>query len=274
MGLLVHSYKSRVFERMTNMKKLAFFDLDGTLCSGGSLRVDQETLDAFDQLRENEVLPIIATGRSYYELKELLTLLKAEHFVLSNGCYVRLAGKTIQNAKFSASEIEKILAIAKENRLAAGYFNQREFAVNRLSDVVKEHIAYMGIQEIPISPNFFHKNPVNFMNLYLNEELEKKISAELASVADTVRFAPLAIDVLPKTVSKGTAIQKLLSSMSGTQLETYAFGDQNNDLSMFQLVDYGVAMRDGTDQLKSQASYVAKTENGVLEGLKHYGLIS
>ena len=85
------------------MKKLAFFDLDGTLCLGGSLRVVQETLDAFDQLRENEVLPIIATGRSYYEVKELLTLLKAEHFVLSNGCYVRLAGKTIQNARKSSS---------------------------------------------------------------------------------------------------------------------------------------------------------------------------
>lgn len=42
------------------MKKLAFFDLDGTLCLGGSLRVVQETLDAFDQLRENEALQRVA----------------------------------------------------------------------------------------------------------------------------------------------------------------------------------------------------------------------
>ena len=256
------------------MKKLAFFDLDGTLCSGGSLQVDQETITAFDQLRKNQVLPIIATGRSYYEVKELLMLLQAEHFILSNGCYVRLNGKVIQNAKFSTPEIERIIRIAKENQLTVGYFNQREFAINQLSDVVKEHIAYMGIQGIPISPDFYQTNPVNFMNLYLNEALEEKISGKLASVADTVRFAPLAIDVLPKKVSKGTAIQKLLSSMAGTQIETYAFGDQNNDLSMFQLVDYGVAMRDGTEQLKAHASYVAKTEKGVLEGLRHYGLLS
>ena len=50
------------------MKKLAFFDLDGTLCSGGSLQVEEETIAAFRELKENEVLPIIATGRSFYEV--------------------------------------------------------------------------------------------------------------------------------------------------------------------------------------------------------------
>ena len=256
------------------MKKLAFFDLDGTLCSGGSLQVEEETIAAFRELKGNEVLPIIATGRSFYEVEELLALLEAEHFVLSNGCYVQFAGRTILDAKFSNNEIEAILNIANKNKLSAGFFNQQGFAVTNLSKVVKEHVAYMGIHDVPIAEDFYQTNPVSFMNLYLNTELEERISGELAAVADTVRFAPLAIDVLPKNVSKGTAIQKLLKSMAGSEVETYAFGDQNNDLSMFQLVDHGIAMRHGTEQLKSCASYVAKTNNGVVEGLKHYGLIS
>lgn len=256
------------------MKKLAFFDLDGTLCAGGSLQVEQETIQAFDELRRNEVLPIIATGRSFYEVKDLLKQLQAEHFVLSNGCYVRFAGKTIQDAQFSHSEIERILTIAEKHQVTAGYFNQQGFAVTDFSEVVKEHVAYMGISEVPISANFYQSNPVNFMNLYLDTKLEEKLNKELSPVADTVRFAPLAIDVLPKNVSKGTAIQKLLRSIAGTQIETYAFGDQNNDLSMFQLVDHGIAMKHGTKQLKACASYVARSENGVIEGLQHYGLIS
>ncbi|WP_137662672.1 HAD family hydrolase [Enterococcus hulanensis] len=256
------------------MKKLAFFDLDGTLCNGGSLQVEQEVIAAFSKLRENEVLPIIATGRSYYEVKELLAVLQTEHFILSNGCYVRFEGKTIQNAKFSQPEIEAVLTIAENNRLTAGFFNQQGFAITNLSEVVKEHAAYMGLSDVPVSANFYQTNPVNFMNLYLAAEQEEKLRDELNAVADIVRFAPLAIDVLPKNVSKGTAIQKLLDSMAGTQLETYAFGDQNNDLSMFQLVDHGIAMAQGTDELKTSASYVAQTENGVLEGLRHYGLIS
>lgn len=63
------------------MKKIAFFDLDGTLCSGGSLQVTQEMIKAFEALRKNEVLPIIATGRSYYEIKALLQILKVDHFI-------------------------------------------------------------------------------------------------------------------------------------------------------------------------------------------------
>jgi hydroxymethylpyrimidine pyrophosphatase-like HAD family hydrolase len=83
----------------------------------------------------------------------------------------------------------------------------------------------------------------------------------------------LAIDVLPKKVSKGTAIQRLLKELPSTELEIYAFGDQMNDHSMFELADYSVAMKQGSSALKQQATYVAKTEKGVLEGLKHYHLL-
>ncbi len=46
-----------------------------------------------------------------------------------------------------------------------------------------------------------------------------------------------------------------------------------NDHSMFELADYSVAMKQGSSALKQQATYVAKTEKGVIEGLKHYHLL-
>lgn len=255
-------------------EKMVFFDLDGTLCSGGSLQVGQEIITAFNDLKKNDVLPIIATGRSRYEVKGLLDLLRVEHYILSNGCYVHSAGRTIQNMTFTIGEVEAILAIAKKYQLSAGYFNQRGYAITQFSEVVEEHVAHMGISEVPVVADFYQSNPVNFMNLYLNAEMEEKIREELGAIADLVRFAPLAIDVLPKNVSKGTAIKSLLTSLRDSQIETYAFGDQNNDISMFQLVDFGVAMSHSTEQLKRQSSYIATSTNGVIEGLKYYGLIS
>lgn len=47
------------------MRKIAFFDLDGTLCSGGDLHVSLEIKQAFQSMRENEIEPVIATGRSF-----------------------------------------------------------------------------------------------------------------------------------------------------------------------------------------------------------------
>lgn len=125
-----------------------------------------------------------------------------------------------------------------------------------------------------MGPDFYQTNPVNFMNFYLNAGVEKSISQQLVLVADTVRFAPLAIDVLPKNVSKGTAIGYLLERIARPEIETFAFGDQDNDLSMFQSIDHGIAMQHGSNQLKAQAAYVAETKNGVLKGFKHCHLIS
>ncbi|WP_273708742.1 HAD hydrolase family protein [Leuconostoc mesenteroides] len=53
------------------MRKIAFFDLDGTLCSGGDLHVSLEIKQAFQSMRENEIEPVIATGRSFYEVHSI-----------------------------------------------------------------------------------------------------------------------------------------------------------------------------------------------------------
>lgn len=255
------------------METIVFFDLDGTLCEGGSLQVTDELIKAFAELRKNQIQPMIATGRSFYEVEGLLKLLNVENFILSNGCYVQFEGETLLNAQFSQKEIEEILQIAGNSNLAAGFFNQKEYAITELNELVRDHIAYMGISDVPVEAAFYRTQPVNFMNLYVDIEVEKRVHKELKTFADIVRFAPLAIDVLPKNVSKGHGIQKVLASMEHTNVQTYAFGDQNNDLTMFQLVDHGIAMRHATDELKKEASYVAKTDQGVLEGLRYYNLI-
>lgn len=256
------------------MRKIAFFDLDGTLCHGYSLALGDGLLEAFDQLRENEVQPVIATGRSFYEVKDLIHKLKVENFILSDGCYAYFDGVTVLNEKFSKPEIESILMIAEEHELSAGYFNQQGYAVTDYSKIVQEHVAYMGIEEVPVSPTFYQTNSVNFMNLYMDVKKETQLNERLSDMVDRQRVAPLAVSLLPKNVSKGSAIKKVLAQLGDSEIETYAFGDNNNDLTMFQLVDHGVAMAEATEQLKDHAAYVSQTENGVLEGLVHYGLIS
>ncbi|WP_273727348.1 HAD hydrolase family protein, partial [Leuconostoc mesenteroides] len=110
-------------------------------------------------------------------------------------------------------------------------------------------------------------------HLYLNAKTERVIREKIIAVSDIERYAPLAIDILPKGVSKGQAINLLLEKVSDSRVTTYAFGNQNNDISMFKTVNYGMSMKESTAELKKLSSYVAKTDNGVLEGLKHFKLI-
>lgn len=255
------------------MKKMAFFDLDGTLCLGNSLALGDGLVEAFDQLRKNEVHPVIATGRSLYEVEELFHRLKIENFILAGGCYAHFAGETIINETMSHTEIEKILSIADKHQFPAGYYNQQGYAVTEISGVVRDHIDHMGITGVAVAPDFYRNYPVNLMNLYIDEQVETQVTDKLEKLVDRMRFSPHALTVFPKNISKGSAIQKVLDRFSGTKIETYAFGDNNNDLSMFKMVDHGIAMFDATEELKKQAFYVAKTDAGVLEGLKHFKLI-
>lgn len=173
----------------------------------------------------------------------------------------------------SIVEIQHILAIANEYNIGTGFFNRNGFALTMDNPIVQQHMRSMGSMDIEFNENFFVEQPVNFMNLYLNAKTERVIREKIIAVSDIERYAPLAIDILPKGVSKGQAINLLLEKVSDSRVTTYAFGNQNNDISMFKTVNYGMSMKESTAELKKLSSYVAKTDNGVLEGLKHFKLI-
>ena len=58
-------------ENINDYKALAFFDLDGTLLNSQS-KLDQEVIEGIHRIRENGVLPFIATGRGHFELDEII----------------------------------------------------------------------------------------------------------------------------------------------------------------------------------------------------------
>ena len=56
---------------------------------------------------------------------------------------------------------------------------------------------------------------------------------------------------------------------------TYAFGDGLNDLSMFERVDYSIAMGNSQATVKEAATFITRSndENGIPYALTHFGLI-
>lgn len=52
-------------------KAIVFFDLDGTLLTS-DIQVADSTVAALDKLRANHIIPIMATGRSAFEVKHIM----------------------------------------------------------------------------------------------------------------------------------------------------------------------------------------------------------
>lgn len=253
--------------------KLAVFDLDGTLCDAGTLAVSAATIAALDHLKATGVLPIVASGRSYYEVKDLLELLDLHTFILANGCYIVYHDQVIQNYQFPTAAIEDVLAVATAHHDAVGFFNQRGFAISEMTPLTRQHVARMRVTNVPIDRYYYRHAPVNFLNLYMTGEKYAAYQARFKDQLSILRYAPDAVDVMPTTVSKASGILKIKARLHQPSAPVYVFGDQNNDLSMFDLADYGIAMRQSSAPLKQKAAYVATSAHGVLEGLKHYQLI-
>ncbi len=254
-------------------ENIIFFDLDGTLCPDGHLGLPEATANIFPQIINNHSLPVITTGRSFYEIESLLAKLKVHNYILSNGCYVVFADQIIQNYQMPEAIMVRLIDDAKKNNYDLGFFNQHGFAVTGINEATKHHMARMGIENVKVDESFYLSNRVNFMNAYIDESTEVSYRNKFSEDVSIVRYAPMAVDILPKDISKAQAIKKLLSTANIEVDKTYAFGDQNNDLTMFEYVDFGIAMKDATDDLKQRATFIAQTDSGVIEGLKHYQLV-
>lgn len=74
------------------------------------------------------------------------------------------------------------------------------------------------------------------------------------------------MDMMCKQVSKGNALSDIQSLLQVSPAETMAFGDYQNDISMFAKADYSYAMGQASDAVKQHARFVAppNTENGVV----------
>ena len=75
------------------------------------------------------------------------------------------------------------------------------------------------------------------------------------------------LEILPKDVNKGKALEALLAILGVDRDELMAFGDGYNDKTMVEYAGLGVAMGNAKDVVKEAADYVAPTndEDGIVE---------
>ena len=92
------------------------------------------------------------------------------------------------------------------------------------------------------------------------EELKKALSDY-----DVLLIGPTWLEIMPKGVSKASALKKICQRSGFTMDEIMAFGDAQNDIQMIEQVGIGVAMGNAMEEVKAVADYVADTNlnNGI-----------
>ena len=105
--------------------------------------------------------------------------------------------------------------------------------------------------------------------------------ADYADVMKDVKEARItawwdrAVDIIPVSGGKGTAITRILAHYHLSKEEAMAFEDGNNDIEMLKAVGMGVAMQNASMELKVVADAICDdvAHDGIYLYCKEHGLI-
>lgn len=203
--------------------KIFVVDLDETLTRGGESRVERRVGDAVRSLRREGWVTILATGRDRKYLSARRDL---------DGLFdawIAEAGLTIQiiSTGFSQTFITPgwLRFIDELKRMGVGSPKEHTISIRR------EHISEVKRQA-----------------------LKQGIEVELKDNKGN-------IILLPRGVSKASALRKLLKTMD-IQGFTAAVGDSEVDLELLREADFAAAVANADEKVKKIADYVASRENG------------
>lgn len=234
-------------------------DLDGTLLNAQK-QVSPRNLAAVLACHRMGLRIIVATARPPRSVKQLLPpeLLDAASAIYYNGAWLRYEG------------LNRQLGLTEElARRIAVYFRERcpdamlcyEWEDRLLSDRLPdaEHIELLGLPEDGSEPEVLRVEGGggrHIAKLLLSnpdeiyEQLEACFGQEAhVLLTDNRRL----IQIMHPEASKERALALLLEAMHVSPEEVMAFGDDMNDLGMFRLCGYPVAMSNAVEPLKRLA---------------------
>lgn len=263
------------------MKKIVFFDIDGTIISETTRLIPDSTREAINTLRANGHLAFINTGRPISEITPTIKDLGFDGYICGCGTYVEYNNKILLHKKLG-KKLSKEIALDMNKYDFEGILegskdiywdyldNIHNDTVLALIDQHKYEGFYKGLtwhtDNIDIDKLvIFLKETSDFSGFY------KKYSP----ILDFIKRNETFYELVPKGYSKGTGINFICDYLNINHEDTYAIGDSTNDLPMLDYVPHSIAMGNSAPDLFKSVEYITSDvdNDGIFNALKHYGLI-
>ncbi|MCP9612666.1 Cof-type HAD-IIB family hydrolase [Coprobacter tertius] len=258
--------------------KAIFFDIDGTLVSFDTHKIQPSTIQAIKEVRKKGIKTFIATGRPLNLIGELPGL-EFDGYITLNGAYCETDKQTeIYKNPIPKNDLNKAIEYLEtdNNPFACAFMTKNEIVVNRIDEKVRT-LSEMVNTPLPIlTPlEMIKHKEVLQINIFVNEEKEKYLMETVFTHCVASRWNPLFADVNSRENSKQTGIDKILTYYGLELSETMAFGDGGNDIPMLKHVATGIAMGNAGEKVKEAADYITTTvdDNGIYNALKYFSII-
>lgn len=262
--------------------KLILTDLDGTL-----LRDDKSLSPAnraaLVRAAAQGAEVVVATGRFFGGIpRELLELPFLRYFILMNGAkiYDRREDRVLYRSEIPLAQAERVMDLLEPLDCTVDcYQNDVGWMERRYFD----HLDYYVTDPVSRAMVRSHRRPVDdlraqvraggdtvqkmqayFPHLELRPRVMALLRREVPGVVQSVSL-PTNLELNAAGATKGAALAALCRALGLDPLDTAAFGDGTNDVSMLAAAGVGVAMANGAPETRQAADLVTASnqEDGV-----------
>ena len=272
------------------MYKLIAIDLDGTLLDDHK-KIPEENILVLRELIDRGYEIAIATGRRYWEAKELIKDIDRNMVILANnGNIVRdIEDDRLLIKKYlDMDDFRKLIKESKKRNLhplilvddyengidvivEAGSENQfHKIYISRVKDRYKEVEDYLTLEDVNILSVAYAGDKKDMEGLYdyINERYPNIYRTHLM---ENIHLAEALLEIMNPLGDKWLSLLEYAKDKGIDKSEIIAIGDDNNDIEMIKNSGCGIAMKNGSQYVKKVADIISEKDNnqsGVAHELK------
>lgn len=263
-------------------RKIAFFDIDGTLTSEKDGSIPDSAVLAIRQATQNGHLMFINTGRCFQNVEERFHSIGFNGYICGCGTNIYCDRKEVLYHPQSHSLTMLILEQARKTGIDILFESRDEvcFDLSRPLQHPKAKQQYYAFlnRRYDMSHNVESEDFVcdKFVIWFQEEQQLYEFRSVTDPYFDCIDRGGAFREFVPHGYSKATGIAYVLDYYHLSKEQAYAFGDSNNDLPMLDFLPNSIAMGNASPvSLFQKVSYVTEKASchGIRQGLEHYGFL-
>ena len=250
--------------------RLYITDLDGTILESKETVLKRALLEQIPELEKRGHCFAVASGRSYPELKKFFSsVLYNMLFICENGALIVYRGKVLKTLPVSAKTAETLMEYLEEQKLEWAAAGVHTIYTRGTSKRIPDDYRKQGLSVMKVKSHREIPEPILRISVWCKELSQERLRSELETLADgavrTVYENCIWLDFVAAGVNKGAAVRWLCSEYSICREQVTAFGDNWNDVEMFDAAGDSYAMEWAPEGVKERALH---TTSCVLKTIK------
>ncbi|RDU23371.1 HAD family hydrolase [Anaerosacchariphilus polymeriproducens] len=248
------------------MIKLIASDIDGTLLEKSGDSISESMIEIVKVLIDKGIIFVAASGRQYDNLRRLFSPIKDQiGYIAENGSQIYYKEHSIMQEPIAPEVVRGILEdvyekdeceVVMTGKKGTYIQPKGEFFRHYMEEVLKYDLQIvddiLAVEDEILKISIQDKNGIDEAAVYFKEKWGKTLSVVTSGI--------IWMDLLAFGVNKGSAMRALQEKLDIKSEECIAFGDNYNDVEMFESVGTSYAMSNAEEDIRNMCN---KTTNSV-----------